>query len=160
MSTLQKEKVKSKTGLPLHVPLSEMVKAVIDSVPRVNLKDGAGSDLIFTFDGERPMSGFSRKKGDLDHKMAKALAEAGESFAGWRLHDLRRSARSLMSRAGVPSRHAELVLGHVIPGIEGVYDRHSYAREKAEAVEALAALIQRILAGQDSEVVPLRRVTL
>jgi integrase len=33
----------------------------------------------------------------------------------WQLHDLRRTARSLMSRAGVSSEHAERVLGHAIP---------------------------------------------
>jgi hypothetical protein len=37
----------------------------------------------------------------------------------------------LMSRAGVPSEHAERVLGHVIPGIEQIYDRHQYFEEKA-----------------------------
>ena len=49
---------------------------------------------------------------------------------GWTLHDLRRTARSLMSRAGVPSEHAERVLGHVIKGVEGIYDRHGYSEEK------------------------------
>jgi integrase len=64
---------------------------------------------------------------------------------GWRLHDLRRTARSLMSRAGVLSEHAERVLGHVIPGVEGVYDRHKYFDEKADALRKLAALIERIV---------------
>jgi integrase len=65
--------------------------------------------------------------------------------AEWRLHDLRRTARSLMSRAGVLSEHAERVLGHVIPGVEGVYDRHKYFDEKADALRKLAALIERIV---------------
>jgi integrase len=64
---------------------------------------------------------------------------------GWRLHDLRRTARSLMSRAGVQSEHAERVLGHVIGGVEGIYDRHTYDAEKADALRKLAALIERIV---------------
>jgi hypothetical protein len=36
-----------------------------------------------------------------------------------------------MSRAGVSSDIAERVLGHVIPGVAGVYDRHNYTRRKA-----------------------------
>jgi hypothetical protein len=56
-----------------------------------------------------------------------------------------RTARSLMSRAGVPSDHAELCLGHVLPGIRATYDRHSYATEKAEAFEKLAALVASIV---------------
>ena len=66
--------------------------------------------------------------------------------ADWRLHDLRRTARSLMSRAGVQSEHAERVMGHVIPGVEGIYDRHSYDTEKADALRKLQALIEDIIA--------------
>ena len=63
----------------------------------------------------------------------------------WRLHDLRRTARSLMSRAGVPTDIAEMVLGHKLTGVRGVYDRHSYAAEKREALEKLAGLVAMIL---------------
>jgi integrase len=64
---------------------------------------------------------------------------------GWRLHDLRRTARSLMSRAGVQSEHAERVLGHAIGGVEGIYNRHTYDVEKADALKKLAALIEQIV---------------
>ena len=51
---------------------------------------------------------------------------------------------SLMSRAGVQSEHAERVLGHVIGGVEGIYNRHTYDVEKADALLKLAALIEQI----------------
>jgi hypothetical protein len=60
-----------------------------------------------------------------------------------------------MSRAGVSADVAEMCLGHVLPGVRGVYDRHSYLDEKRRAFEALAALIERILDPQEN-VVPLR----
>jgi integrase len=63
---------------------------------------------------------------------------------GWVLHDLRRTARSLMSRAGVPSDTAERVLGHSIGGVRSIYDRHSYEAEKGDALRKLAALIEQI----------------
>ena len=66
-------------------------------------------------------------------------------MTGWTLHDLRRTARSLMSRAGVNADHAERCLGHVIAGVRGTYDRHEYHAEKQHAFEALAALIERIV---------------
>ncbi len=50
-----------------------------------------------------------------------------------------------MSRAGVPSDHAERCLGHVLPGIRGTYDRHEYLAEKRRAFDALAALIDRVV---------------
>jgi hypothetical protein len=37
------------------------------------------------------------------------------------------------------------VLGHAIPGVRGVYDRHRYESEKRDALERLAALLGRIL---------------
>src|SRR5262249_16381069 len=64
----------------------------------------------------------------------KSAFDAASGVSGWVLHDLRRTARSLMSRAGVQSEHAERVLGHVIPGIEGIYNRHQYTDEKAAAL--------------------------
>jgi len=71
------------------------------------------------------------------------------------IHDLRRTARSLMSRAGVQADHAERCLGHVIGGVRGIYDRHEYHREKAHAFEALASLILQIVEGT-AEVVPIK----
>ena len=76
--------------------------------------------------------------------------------ADWTVHDLRRTARSLMSRAGVRPEIAERVLGHAIRGVEGVYDRHSYREEKAHALRALAGLIENILRPPGEKVVSLR----
>jgi integrase len=73
----------------------------------------------------------------------------------WTLHDLRRTARTLMSRAGVDPDHAERALGHVIPGVRGTYDLHSFEDEKRRAFDALASLIERIVDPQPN-VMPLR----
>jgi integrase len=73
----------------------------------------------------------------------------------WVLHDLRRTARSLMSRAGVQPHIAERVLGHVQPGVSGVYDRHQYDVKKGHALALLAGLLANILR-PESNVVPLR----
>jgi hypothetical protein len=40
---------------------------------------------------------------------------------------------------------AERVLGHAIGGVEGIYDRHRYDVEKADALARLAALIDSIV---------------
>ena len=64
---------------------------------------------------------------------------------GWTLHDLRRTARSLMSRVGIDPDHAERCLGHKIKGVRGTYDRHAYQAEMLRAFEALAQQIDRIV---------------
>ena len=79
------------------------------------------------------------------------------SLAPWRLHDLRRTAKTLMSRAGVRPDVSERVLGHVIAGVEGVYDRHAYVEEKRIALEKLAAEIDRIINPPANNVVRIAR---
>ena len=68
-----------------------------------------------------------------------------EPIPNWTLHDLRRTAKTLMVRAGVRPDISERVLGHVIAGVEGTYDRHSYMDEKRDALEKLNSVIERIL---------------
>ena len=53
-----------------------------------------------------------------------------------------------MASAGVSSEHAERVLGHAIVGVEGVYDRHHYRDETADALSRLARLITQIVDGE------------
>jgi integrase len=82
----------------------------------------------------------------------------GPDAEGLSWHSLRKTARTLMSRAGVRSEHAERALGHVQGAVERAYDKHSYLPEKLAAFEALAAEIDRVVEGlQASNVVPLRR---
>jgi integrase len=64
---------------------------------------------------------------------------------GWRFHDLRRTARSLMSRAGVRRDIAERVLGHAQGELIEIYDRHHYQDEMADALTKLVELIERIV---------------
>jgi hypothetical protein len=49
-----------------------------------------------------------------------------------------------MSRIGISPDVAERCLGHVIPGMRGIYDRHRFTVEMTEAFEALAAELARI----------------
>jgi integrase len=112
------------------VPLSKAAQGIIASLPPVDRLD-PGHRLF--------LNGVVR----FGHQPQKRLlADSGTS--GWTLHDLRRTARSLMSRVGVPSDHAERCLGHVIGGVRGVYDRHAYVEEKRAAFEALAMEIGKI----------------
>ena len=67
---------------------------------------------------------------------------------------MRRTARSLMSAAGVINEHAERVLGHVIGGVRETYDRHEYLDEKRGALEKLAGLVELILNPPANNVVP------
>jgi integrase len=116
--------------------LPETARAIIAAQPRF-----VSNDFVFASGRTAgPINGQSKFKERLDKA-------AGVS--GWQIHDLRRTARSLMSRAGVSSEHAERVMGHAIAGVEGVYDHHSYKSEKAAALARLATLIDGIVHPRD-----------
>jgi integrase len=135
-----------KTKCTNFVPLSKAALAVIAAQPTID-----GSDYVFSSRAKTPFSGFSKSKAALDKAVLAAIqrcAKKGakvEPIPNWTLHDLRRTAKTLMARAGVRPDISERVLGHVIAGIEGTYDRHSYADEKRDALEKLAEMIERIL---------------
>jgi integrase len=109
---------------------------IIEAQPRI-----AGNPHVFagSMRGRRLPAAFN------SFSAAKAKLEAKLSMAPWVLHDLRRTARSLMSRAGVRPDISERVLGHAIAGVEGVYDRYSYDAEKADALLRLARLVESIV---------------
>jgi integrase len=117
-------------------PLSSAAMAVLDGIPRIG-------EYVFTFNGRKPIAGVSKWTDDLRDALR---------ADDWTLHDLRRTARSLMSRAGVPDRHAEECLGHIPRGILSTYDRYRYRDEMLRAYEALAAQIERIVNPQENVV--------
>ena len=90
------------------------------------------------------------------HSKNKARLDKASGVTGWVVHDLRRTGRSLLSRARVRPDIAERTLGHIQPGVAAVYDRHAYFDEKADAFKKLAALIERIVHNPSGTVVPLR----
>ena len=134
---------RSKNGVPLVRPLSEAAGAAINAQHKI-----VGCPYVFTAKGQRPLNDYVRPKRKID---------AASGVSGWTLHDLRRTARSLMSRAGVNADVAEMCLGHSLAGVRGTYDRHSYHTEKKHAFEALAALIELIVSPPKGNVTALRK---
>jgi integrase len=106
--------------------------AIIEAQPKFS-----GNPHVFAAArGPGALNGFNKRKAAFD----KACG-----VTGWTLHDLRRTARSLMSRAGVSDEHAEHTLGHKLQGVRKVYNRYDFFKEKSAALAKLAALIERIV---------------
>jgi integrase len=120
------------TGGELVLP--ELAQAVLRRQPRI-----LGTDLVFP-----PARGNGQMSASVGKKK---LDDALPPMPRWTNHDMRRTARSLMSRAGVRPDISERVLGHTIKGVEGIYDQHAYTQEKADALRKLAALIGEIAIG-------------
>jgi integrase len=112
--------------------LPKLALDIINALPRL-----AGNPHVFGHRRGKPFAAWTQYKPELETKL--------KAMPHFVLHDLRRTARSLMAEIGIADNIAEQVLGHAIPGIAGVYNRHAYFEEKAEALNRLAARIETII---------------
>lgn len=65
----------------------------------------------------------------------------------WAPHDLRRTVRTMLAAMGCPNDVAEAVLGHMQPGIAGVYNQHRYDSERRHWLTLLSARLEELVAG-------------
>jgi integrase len=113
-------------------------------------------ELVFGV-GDGPFSGWSGSKKVLDAAIAKTL---GKALPHWTIHDLRRSVATGMADIGIQPHVIEAVLNHVSGhkgGVAGIYNRASYAKDKAEALARWDEHIGAVVRKAPSEVVGLRR---
>lgn len=72
-------------------------------------------------------------------------------------HNLRRTAASQITSIGIPRLTVRKILNHAEVGVTAVYDRHSYDREKREALDAWSRKLISIVDDKNtSNVVHLR----
>jgi len=144
------------------VPLSQVSIEILELAPH-------GEKYVFSTTGKTPISGFSRAKKRCDDKIsANQLKTAGKKkwtakeleqnlIPAWRLHDLRRTVASGMAEIGIAPHVIEKVLNHStgqISGVAAVYNRHTYLREKTDALNAWAkALGAIVLPDADSDTI-------
>ena len=131
--TIVLEGSRTKNGNGHLIPLSSPALELLRSAPRI------GEKYVFTLDGIKPVSSWSR---------AKARLDKASGVAGWRIHDLRRTVATGMQRLGVGLQTVEALLGHTggsRAGIVGVYQRHDFAAEKRVAVEAWGAHVMTLV---------------
>ena len=135
MPTLEIPRESYKTNMPHVLPLSSQALDVIQSLPRWK------EDCVFTSTaGHRPISGFSKAKKQIDTIITKVN---GQAIKPWVNHDLRRTIRTNLPRFGISNDIAERVLGHVINGVRGVYDKYTYLPQKQEALDVLSCPVRR-----------------
>jgi integrase len=126
--------LRTKNGQPHLIPLSTPARITIEQIPRI-----AGRDVVFTYDGKRPVNSWTKVKTQLDK---------ASGVSDWRIHDLRRTAATGLQKLGTPLQVTEAVLGHTSGsrgGIVGIYQRHDYADEKRAALEAWGAHVMALV---------------
>ena len=92
-------------------------------------------------------------------RYAQAVMQAA-GISDARTHDLRRTAATLMARAGVSTADIGGVLAHADGSVTRVYDRFDRLPERTVALERLADALRhacRLPGGRTADVIPLRR---
>jgi integrase len=169
---IPKERTKNKRAHD--VPLPAAAVDILKGLPHVEPKRGSDGRvrpaLVFSTTGATAVSGFSRAKDAIDVGITEKLqAEAkarGDDPAGiktpdWVIHDLRRTVATNLQKLGVRLEVTEAVLNHVSgsrAGIVGIYQRHEWATEKRQALDAWARRLETIVTGtEESNVVQLAK---
>jgi integrase len=147
--TIPARRAKNKRAITL--PLHNLALAALWHVwPEHGTAAGPQWKLLGDIAGSG-LRGFSKLKTRLDEK---------SGIVDWRWHDLRRTARTAMTRLGVSRDHAEAAINHISGRsvLERTYDRHDFATEVIGALSQwqnhVAALASE---ATDAEVVSLRR---
>ena len=138
---------KAKNRLPHRVPLSAPAIEIMEAA-----KNLAG-DSCWVFPSPRGAGHITPAA--VDHALRADLNTLG--INNFTPHDLRRTAASIMTGMGIPRLVVSKILNHVERGVIAVYDRHSYDREKRQALEAWARKLKSIIEGIESKVVPMVR---
>jgi integrase len=64
----------------------------------------------------------------------------------WAPHDLRRTSRTLLASMGCTFEIAESIMGHMLPGVDGIYNLHKYDSERVEWLDKLSTRLDELAA--------------
>jgi integrase len=106
---------RTKNKRPHVIPLSSAARALLTKLPRVR-------DAVFEF------TAWAYQKDLLDKR---------SGVRGWTIHDIRRTVATGMADIGIAPHIIEQILNHQSGhkgGVAGIYNRSSYAAEKAAAL--------------------------
>ncbi|PHM68861.1 tyrosine-type recombinase/integrase [Xenorhabdus kozodoii] len=117
-----------RTKKPIIRPIIPTAKELIEQAKKINM----GGTHLFVVSNGKPFSrgSYSNIVNTLNKKMASYLPNHEQ----WSIHDLRRTMRTGVSEL-TPPHVAEIMIGHKLPGIWQVYDKHTYLNEQRAAYE-------------------------
>ena len=73
------------------------------------------------------------------------VALQGQDIPAFTVHDLRRTASTLLHENGWPSDVVEKALNHTVGGVRGVYNRAEYATQRREMLQFCADYIEQLM---------------
>ncbi|HAI6728133.1 TPA: tyrosine-type recombinase/integrase [Escherichia coli] len=87
-------------------------------------------------------------------RTVKIINEDSEHIQGFTVHDMRRTASTLLHEAGYPSDWIEKALAHEQKGVRAVYNKAEYARQRAYMLQQWADMIDSWINGEHTDLIP------
>ncbi|MEQ1963971.1 site-specific integrase [Xenorhabdus khoisanae] len=128
-------------------PIIPVAKELIE---QAKILSNGGEYLFATLNGE-PFAQGSHKY--IITRLNKKMSTYLPNYKHWSIHDLRRTMRTGVSEL-TPPHVAEIMVGHKLPGIWQVYDKHTYLNEQREAYERWWDKLTRIVSRPPSQKCP------
>jgi len=128
------------------VPLSPLALAQLPNAP--DRADPTAPTNVFGRRAHSGYSGWGKSKAELDAAIAEARRKQGvaEDMPHWTLHDLRRTAVTLIAEQKIAPPHViEAIVNHVSghkAGVAGVYNKALYWDERVRALDAWAQYVE------------------
>jgi integrase len=146
---------RSKNGLPQITHLPALAVEIIEAIPCI----ASPHNLVFTTNGQRPVSGFGRAAARVEAIMqGQAEKEGLPPIVHFTRHDLRRSLAVGMAKLGVAPHVADKVLNHsggtTITGVAKIYNRFQYLDERKAALDLWAGQIEKLVGIERPEKAP------
>lgn len=138
---------RSKSGRAHVVPLSPQAVTVIG---RARARPGVRDVLFPPVGRSKGHGGHMAWSSDwIDYVRARMVKLHGAAIPRWTVHDLRRTAATLLrERLGVERDLIRLLLGHAAPGVLSVYERAERLSERRAALVSWAAWIDALRVSQ------------
>ena len=141
--------VRTKTSAAISIPLSDTVVGWFNELKRLSYS----SDWVLP----------ARKMQDrmiphiAESTLSVALAKVHHGLEPFTIHDLRRTAKTLLASLGVQPHISERCLNHKIKGVEGIYDGYDYFDERKKALNGLSDLLVQLEKGVLEKITPIRK---
>ena len=128
----EKDAEDTKNKTPSLVPLSSQ------ALDLINKTDQTDKDYIFTSGriGDLPINGFSKSKNNINKH---------SKITDWKLHDIRRTVATNLSKMGYDRLLIKRILNHVDRDVTAIYDRYQYINEKKDALQQWAEKLDKIV---------------
>ncbi|MDE1497163.1 site-specific integrase [Xenorhabdus bovienii] len=143
----ENHKTGAKSQKPIIRPIVLEARELIKQAKTLN----RGSEHLFIVSSGKPFAEGSHLQ--IINSLNKKMSSYFEHYTPWSIHDLRKTMRTGISDLTSP-HVAEIMLGHKLPGVWQVYDKHTYLNEQREAYERWWDKLTKIVSRPPSQEYP------